>query len=197
MLKHTLTITAATLLALPAPAQDRGPRADLDGDGAVTLAEFEQAARTRFDAMDTDFSGTIDDAERRAARDMRRDRMADRRFERTDTDGDGAISREEDAAARAQKDARREQMRERRLQRFDTDGDGRISDAEREAARASRLQRGDRPRMDADGDGLVTRAEHDAVTLALFGRMDANGDGVLTKGEGRRGKRKGKRRFGR
>ncbi|MXO70854.1 EF-hand domain-containing protein [Alteraurantiacibacter buctensis] len=41
-------------------------RADADGDGVMTQAEFTSAALARFDAADTDRSGTIEPGERRA-----------------------------------------------------------------------------------------------------------------------------------
>ncbi|BBC71178.1 conserved hypothetical protein [Altererythrobacter sp. B11] len=42
-------------------------QADANGDGTITAAEFQTAALTRFDAMDTDRNGTVTSQERRAA----------------------------------------------------------------------------------------------------------------------------------
>ena len=184
---------SACLLAAPAFAQDSGPKADTNGDGQVTFAEFEAIAVARFDAMDADFDGVLTQGERDSFREGNRDRRRDARFERMDRDGDGVLSLEEMNSA----DTRRERFRERIRARVDTDGDGTVSPAEREAARDRfRARRGDRaafPRFDQDGDGLVTRFEYATATQALFERMDANGDGVLTQGEGR--KKRKRRRF--
>jgi Ca2+-binding EF-hand superfamily protein len=46
--------------------------ADANKDGIVTEAEATQAALTRFDKVDTDRDGSINDAERKAAREMMR-----------------------------------------------------------------------------------------------------------------------------
>lgn len=44
----------------PAAAAKAISNADADGDGKVTLAEFQAAAGKRFDAADTNKNGTID-----------------------------------------------------------------------------------------------------------------------------------------
>jgi hypothetical protein len=46
--------------------------ADANKDGIVTEAEATQAALARFDKVDTDKDGSINDAERKAAREMMR-----------------------------------------------------------------------------------------------------------------------------
>ncbi|MXO60785.1 hypothetical protein GRI89_14675 [Altererythrobacter salegens] len=56
--------------------------ADANNDGAITLAEFETAALTRFDAADTDKNGVVTAAERKARRDNMRDKWRERRTQR-------------------------------------------------------------------------------------------------------------------
>lgn len=45
-------------------------RTDRDGDGALSLAEVQAAARERFDAVDKDRDGLLDVSERAAAKDQ-------------------------------------------------------------------------------------------------------------------------------
>lgn len=118
-------------------------RLDADGDGVITRAEIEAARLARAAEMDADGDGTItreefvawhaaraaERAERRAGRmfdrvagpdaegiapeQMLREGRIDRMFARLDTDGDGAISREEFEAGAARMRDRRGEMRER------------------------------------------------------------------------------------
>lgn len=64
----------------PPPGGGRGmlDRADSDGDGKVSLAEALAPALARFDATDTDKSGTISDQERQAARERMRQMWQER-----------------------------------------------------------------------------------------------------------------------
>ena len=61
--------------------------ADSNGDGRVTLQEFQTQALERFDRADADKNGTVTAEERKAARDARRaemrERMAQRRAARS------------------------------------------------------------------------------------------------------------------
>lgn len=58
---------AAQAQAAGKPAKPRGVnrlmKADADGDGAVSLQEFQNAAGARFDWLDTNKNGTIDEGE--------------------------------------------------------------------------------------------------------------------------------------
>ena len=58
-------------------------QADANHDGAITLAELQTAALTRFDAVDSNKDGTISPAERKAQRDKMRDNMHQRRAQST------------------------------------------------------------------------------------------------------------------
>lgn len=74
------------------------------------------------------------------------------RFASADTDGNGSLSRDE-LAARAK--ARMERRIDRMIRRHDADGDGALSPEELQ----SRHRGGMFERMDADGDGAVTAEE--------------------------------------
>lgn len=209
LLKTALIASAATLLIAA------GPKADLNQDGQVTNAEFMAAAQANFTAADTNADSFLSEDERKAFRAAKADEMKAKRFDKLDTNGDGAISRDEMDAVGEKREARKSEMGARKqkfMERYDTNLDGELSDAEktvmkaeREAKRGDRKarsegkrgegKRGKRPNPDTNGDGLVSLDEHLTVSEQLFTRLDANSDGVLTKGEGkqRRGKRRGKR----
>ncbi len=53
-------------------------RADADGDGRLTLQEFQSHALERFDRADANNDGTVTAAERKAAHDARRAQMRER-----------------------------------------------------------------------------------------------------------------------
>lgn len=151
---------AAFALAGAAAAQQAGDhplRADADGDGRISQAEFVARHAERLQAMDADRNGVVTAAERTAARDARQAERADRRFARLDANSDGAISRAEfDAAA----EHRRESRGERRHGRHGSHGAtaGEVTIADMQARMAERFAR-----LDADGDGFVTSEERRAT----------------------------------
>lgn len=105
--------------------------ADADGDGAVTLAEQQAVAIRRFDMVDANKDGKIDQAERTSVREKM---MAMRgpggpggpgmRGMNADANGDGVITLEEQQA-----------LTKRRFDMIDTNKDGKIDQAERTAVR--------------------------------------------------------------
>jgi len=96
------------MLALPAAAQvtqtgEYLARMDIDGDGRVSLAEYQRWMSYAFDGMDRDGDGALSPAEqpggkgRRLTREQHLARLADR-FARQDANGDGVLDARELAA---------------------------------------------------------------------------------------------------
>ncbi|OBQ71001.1 EF-hand domain-containing protein [Mesorhizobium erdmanii] len=108
------------------------------------------------------------------------DMPGQRILQRIDTNGDGAISKDEMTAAR-----------ERLFKRLDRNGDGVIDEKEIESARQAIEDRAEVAqarlanrwrRMDANGDGKVSEQEF-ASSMPLFDLVDRNGDGKLSADE--------------
>ena len=148
----------------PAP---QAQRADADGDGRLSQAEFAARRLARLRAADANGDGSVSLEERRA---MRAARSA-ARFDRIDADGDGAISRAEFDAASAARPGR--------------------------GMRGARDRRGhgDRHQAMRSADP-VSIAEIEARAARAFARLDLNGDGYLTAEE-RRARRGAMRMHGR
>ena len=169
-LKPLFLSTAGLLCAGIAIAS---PNADINNDGQITQAEFLAEANERFNATDTNFDGLLTKEEIKAARQTKK---AERKA-KFDTDGDGEINEAEKAAAKALRKEKRAEYKAKKKERKGEKG----------------KKRG--LRGDTNDDGVISRAEFDTATIALFERLDANADGVLTEGEGkkRRGKKGGKK----
>ncbi|PEQ14156.1 hypothetical protein B2G71_00635 [Novosphingobium sp. PC22D] len=158
------TAMAAQDNARPAPGRDR----------TVTQAEAVAQADAMFTRMDVNKDGKLDQSDRAAAMQQRKEKM----FAGLDSDGNGSISREEfmsqDHSGRHGKGMKR--------------GDG-------PSAKMMGQGRGLRGGMgrhggmmmgkmaDADNDGAVTKAEFDAAVAKHFAMMDGNGDGKVTPEE--------------
>lgn len=110
-----------------AQSGDRGgkmfDRVDINNDGRITLQEAQAFRNARFQRMDANNDGQVTQAEMQEARSKRRaqraersrDRMA-KRFEKTDTNGNGALDR-----------AEFERMAAERFARMDVNGDGAVT----------------------------------------------------------------------
>ena len=96
----------------------------------------------------------------------------DRFAEKHDTDGDGAVTREELAAGNE------------RFARLDENGDGRVTEDEFGAAIAGRVLGHLAMRADEDRDGELTQAEWGA----FLAKLDEDGDGSLEMRHHRRGR---------
>lgn len=139
MFKETFTVLAivAGLVATGAQARDNGAQ-----------------MQDRFGQMDLNSDGqvTVEELQTQAAA----------RFAAADTDGNGALSKEELAASM------QERHKERLLKRFDANGDGALSGEELSKLETGKMgKRGAKrfERMDADNSGDISLAE-------LQGRRD-------------------------
>ncbi|MBA8900151.1 MULTISPECIES: acid-shock protein [unclassified Phyllobacterium] len=119
--KSTAALLAVLLLPLAAPFAVGAPKADTNGDGTISLAEYQTAARTRLLKLDTDGDGKLSLEEwlkRPAPKNAKRDPAAV--FNRLDTNHDGFI----DAAEM-------DTVSKKRFERLDKNSDGQLSKEER------------------------------------------------------------------
>jgi EF hand len=171
MKKLTLALTVAALaLTGTAYAAPGDARPDAPRGGVATRAEAQTRAAQRFEQLDANHDGKIDQtdrAERRAA-------MLKSRFEQLDADHDGKLSLGEFESRPAMAEGRqRGEMRRGHGKRHMAMGDGHRKGHGMMAGRMA----------DADHDGAVTQAEFTAAALQRFDRLDANHDGSVTAEE--------------
>lgn len=145
-MKLLLTTAAAALLlasaAFAAPGAGMGgpPKADANGDGKITLAEFKAARLNMMMRADANRDGKLSEAEMQAARAQRASMRGgqggldgapkgdgSRMFTMMDANHDGFLDKGEIG-----------RMLERRFQRLDVDGDGVLSASEQAAGRQQR-----------------------------------------------------------
>lgn len=143
----------------PAPSH---LRADADGDGRLSQAEFVGRRLDRLRAADANGDGSVSADERQAVRQAHRAARAAARFERLDADKDGAITRAEFDAARAARGHRGPRVMR-----------GRHGDAARPGMRAA---------------APVAIAGVEARAAEAFARLDTDRDGYLTAEERRAGR---------
>jgi Ca2+-binding EF-hand superfamily protein len=125
------TVAGAQTPAADAAASAMFSRLDADQDGAVTMAEMNEAKAAQFARADRDGNGLVDAAEMAAIRDRlaklrsMANSAADLGLARMDSDGDGAVSLAEYTA------------RAPFFVLMDGDGDGVVTRAEFDRARAA------------------------------------------------------------
>ena len=117
-------------LLLAAGYAHAAPKADSNGDGVVSLAEFQARARDNQGKFDADKDGRISLSEwlaRPAAKKGKRDQQ--KQFSRLDQNKDGAIDV-----------AEIDRISARRFNRIDSDGNGSLSKQERKAIRKAGMK---------------------------------------------------------
>lgn len=137
----SLIVVAAAQAGDSRPAGKAGhPQIDANNDGVISREESQVFPRLAadFDAADVNKDGTLDSAELDTHRRKMRVEMraqAEQRWKDADTDGDGALTREEAQASMPG-------MAER-FEQFDSNGDGKIARDEMHNLRMKK--RGQRP----------------------------------------------------
>ena len=102
---------------------------DTNGDGVVTMDEFNAAAASRFDKMDADKNGVVTEEEFRAYIGQKRSERRERKFQIMDSNGDGQISMDEYISYK-------QKRAESKFQRMDTNNDGIVSKDEYDARKS-------------------------------------------------------------
>lgn len=165
----TTLLTAATLFlsfgVLNATAQDYnqgGPKANASPERHAAMMKI----------ADTNGDGQVDEAERAAMKEQRREKMAQnpRFLERADTNGDGQISEAEMMAAQKNMEKMRERRKSAKGDRNDRGGD------KAQMRRAYLLGK-----YDADGDRKLNETERTAMRSAVEAEMRSRAEEHLQK----------------
>jgi hypothetical protein len=128
-------------------------RIDTNGDGVVSLEEFQAAGNDAFQRLDADADGRIDREEFAAAHRGRHYHQHRGNGER----GQGPAGKRADPPSEEQRAERMARMEQVRAARFDS--------------------------MDKDNDGTVSESEFHALRMEHFKARDADGDGALSGDE--------------
>lgn len=151
------TTVAGLAYAQAAPQTPRSgmARADGDGDGRVSKAEFIARSDERFAKLDKNGDGQLSPDEMPQRRDMAA----------AGTDSSPPAGR-----GGGMRDKMRARMRDHMIDRLDTNHDGMISRDEFRAQAAERFER-----MDANHDGLLDQGEMAAMRERARGMMQRGG----------------------
>ncbi|SIT85062.1 EF-hand domain-containing protein [Pontibaca methylaminivorans] len=146
---------------------------DADGDGTVTLEEFQQRRNAMFESMDSDGDGKLSVEEIEAEAVKRARERAEAMVERFDKDGDGFLGAEEMPGPR--------DGGERMFKWLDQDGDGVITEEEFNQAREKMRERMDKRGSDRKDGGKMHKhwksdRQKDAGAKATDGAADSGAE---------------------
>jgi Ca2+-binding EF-hand superfamily protein len=159
----SMTAMASSIHAAKPEAREGGghwmlKHLDTDGDGAISVQEFQAAGDQAFARLDADGDGRISAEEFAAARGWHgrehHKGAHGKHGGKPGTEGAARPSEEQRTTHRAERQARMEQARAERFARMDTNNDGSISRAEFDDARMARFNA-----LDADGNGVIDASE--------------------------------------
>jgi EF hand len=183
-MKYSLFLGAGAVVALAAAAiavPSTAPKADADGNGAVSKAEMLAQADARFVKMDANNDGKVSVDDHAA--------LVKKHFAEMDTDKNGSINEAEFVAAHAARAANRVGMDLGVGPR----GEGRMGKRHHGGRGGHNGGMKMMSNADADGDKVVTRTEFRAAAEVRFAKADTNKDGSIsaTERQEMRGKRRG------
>lgn len=167
MLSTLCTLLGVSAASARADAGEHFGKLDRNGDGALSVQEFESHALGRFAKADFDHDGKLS-AEERSAQYEGHHRE---RFARDDLNHDGVLDRSEV-----------ERMPRAIFVKIDTDKSGGLTPKELTAF-AKAKQKEDGLPMDTDGDGALSQSEAQALARAKFAELDADRDRRLSREE--------------
>ncbi len=157
---------------------------DTDGDGKISLAEFQAAAAARFKAVDTKNSGSVDAAQLAASpqAQARNLHVANRMVHRLDTAKKGYLTQDDFVAAAQQRFAKLDAQGTGKLTQaqFGADADSATSAGAPRAMRRGKFAQAEFAKLDSNGDGVVTKDEYVAAAKARFAALDTQRTGKVT-----------------
>lgn len=187
------TTTTDTADDMPPPPHCAPPfeklleRFDVNKDGSLTQDEVQSVQSGFFTAADTNGDGFLTIEEFEAARAQERETHLTEKFAELDSNGDGGIAADELTNA-----AGPDRHLSRHFAKVDTNGDGSITLEEMRASmQAKEAQMGDRhaqkeaqrfAKLDTDSDSKLSMTEF-LVDLPMFNDLDTNEDGIITADE--------------
>lgn len=169
-----ITLTA-TAQGTDGQRGDRGPgkfakmleKADLNGDGALSIQEADAARLAKFNEINVNGDGGVTFQEMQAHRDAKRAEKAAERAQDPNYDAERAAKRAERMEQHA---AKRAEKAQEKFNTADTNGDGYIS-VEEFTSQPNRMFE----RADANNDGLITTEEIEAVKSKRGSRKGKRG----------------------
>lgn len=146
MASRSVSLLAAAGFVLLCPIADAAPRGDANGDGRLSLTEFQTMSQKRFARADKDGDGKVSLEEWTARSKAKANKDPSKQFSRLDANKDGQLDMTEIEA-----------LVKRRFASLDKNSDGAITPEERPAREAADT---DPDEAAVDDDGEAPESEH-------------------------------------